>query len=121
LVDRLGHEFRLRRGTTTIGRDQDNIVVANDSQVSRHHAEIQFDGASWNLLDLQSTNGSFVNEQRIWPGQPRRLQPGDVVRFGPTVEFRVAMCSTKPASTSDDTVPPTARFSTLRPPDGSAG
>jgi len=104
LVDRLGREFRLRRGTTTIGRDPDNILVANDAQVSRHQAEIQFDGASWNLLDLQSTNGTFVNEQRIWPGQPRRLQPGDVVRFGPNITFQVTACSPRPPSGPNDTM-----------------
>jgi len=104
LVDRLGREFRLRRGTTTVGRDPDNVLVANDAQVSRHHAEIQFDGASWNLLDLQSTNGTFVNEQRIWPGQPRRLQPGDVVRFGPNITFQVMACPTRPPAGPNDTM-----------------
>ena len=120
LVDRLGQEFRLFRGTTRIGRDPDNELIAATAQVSRHHAEIRFDGTCWNLVDLQSTNGTFVNGQRIWPGQPRRLQPGDVVRFGPTVEFRVAVCSARPASAADDTVAPTARFLTLHPPDGPA-
>jgi len=120
LVDRLGQEFRLYRGTTRIGRDPDNELIAATAQVSRHHAEIRFDGTCWNLVDLQSTNGTFVNSQRIWPGQPRRLQPGDVVRFGPTVEFRVAVCSARPASAADDTVAPTARFLTLHPPDGPA-
>jgi serine/threonine protein kinase len=104
LVDRLGRELRLRRGATTVGRDPDNVLVANDAQVSRHHAEIQFDGTSWNLLDLQSTNGTFVNEQRIWPGQPRRLQPGDVVRFGPNITFHVMACSPRPPSGPGDTM-----------------
>jgi serine/threonine protein kinase len=120
LVDSVGQEFRLYRGATRVGRDPDNELIAATAQVSRHHAEIRFDGTYWNLVDLQSTNGTFVNNQRIWPGQPRRLQPGDVVRFGPTVEFRVTVCSARPASTGDETIPPTARFSTFRPPDGSA-
>ena len=120
LVDGLGQEFRLYRGTTRVGRDPDNELIAATAQISRHHAEIRFDGTCWNLVDLQSTNGTFVNSQRIWPGQPRRLQPGDVVRFGPTVEFRVAVCSARLASAADDTVAPTARFLTLHPPDGSA-
>lgn len=104
LVDRLGHEFRLRRGTTTVGRDPDNVLVANDAQVSRHHAEIQFDGTAWNLLDLQSTNGTFVNEQRIWPGQPRLLQPGDVVRFGQNIAFQVMASPTRPPSGPGETM-----------------
>lgn len=104
LVDQLGHAFRLRRGTMTVGRDADNLLAANDGQVSRHHAEIQFDGASWNLLDLQSTNGTFVNEQRIWPGQPRRLLPGDVVRFGPNIVFQVRAGTSRPTTGPDDTL-----------------
>ena len=120
LVDNLSQEFRLYRGTTRVGRDPDNELIAATAQVSRHHAEIRFDGTYWNLVDLQSTNGTFVNNQRIWPGQPRRLQPGDVVRFGPAVEFRVAVCSARPSSGGDETIPPTARFTTLRPPDRSA-
>ena len=119
LVDSLGQEFRLYRGTMRVGRDPDNELIAATAQVSRHHAEIRFDGTYWNLVDMQSTNGTFVNNQRIWPGQPRRLQPGDVVRFGPTVEFRVTVCSGRPATAGDgtETIPPTARFTALRPPD----
>jgi len=121
LSDSLGQVFRLYRGTTRVGRDPDNELIAATAQVSRHHAEIRFDGTHWNLVDLQSTNGTFVNSQRIWPGQPRRLQVGDVVRFGPSVEFRVAVCSARPPAAADETAPLTARFSTLRSPDGSAG
>lgn len=116
-MDNLSQGFRLYRGTTRVGRDPDNELIAATAQVSRHHAEIRFDGTYWNLVDLQSTNGTFVNNQRIWPGQPRRLQPGDVVRFGPAVEFRVTVCSARPSSGGDETIPPTARFTTLRPPD----
>jgi serine/threonine protein kinase len=101
LVDSLGRTFSLRRGTTTVGRDPDNILFIDDQQVSRHHAEIQFDGTSWNLVDLGSTNGSFVNDQRLWPGQPRRLQPADVVRFGPNAVFQVTVHATPPSGSGD--------------------
>ena len=99
-----GCVFRLRRGPTTVGRDADNDLFVNDSQVSRHHAEIQFDGTFWNLADLQSTNCTFLNDQRVWPGQPRRLQPGDVVRFGSNAVYQVVIHSTRPPAGSDQTM-----------------
>ena len=99
-----GCVFRLRRGPTTVGRDADNDLFVNDSQVSRHHAEIQYDGTFWNLADLQSTNCTFLNDQRVWPGQPRRLQPGDVVRFGPNAVYQVVVHSTRPPAGSDQTM-----------------
>ncbi len=99
LVDSLGQVFRLYRGTTRVGRDPDNELIAATAQVSRHHAEIRFDGTHWNLVDLQSTNGTFVNSQRIWPGQPHRLQPGDVVRFGQNIQFQVMACPSPPPAT----------------------
>jgi serine/threonine protein kinase len=112
LVDSQGQHLRLYRGVTRAGRDPDNELIANVAQVSRHHAEIRYDGAAWIVVDLHSTNGTFVNDERIWPGQPRRLQAGDVLRLGPNVAFRVAVCSTKPPDT-DTTLPPTSRTATF--------
>jgi serine/threonine-protein kinase len=102
LANAQGVAFRLRQGVMSVGRDPDNDLIVSDSQVSRHHAQIQYDGTFWNLLDLQSTNGTFVGEQRILPGQPRRLQIGDLVRFGPNATFQVVV-HTAPASFGADT------------------
>jgi serine/threonine protein kinase len=110
LTDATGQAFRLHRGITRVGRDPDNDLVANFAQISRHHAEIRFDGAAWNVVDMNSTNGTFVNDERIWPGQPRRLQPGDTLRFGPAAIYRIAISSAKLASDSDVTIPPTQRL-----------
>ncbi len=104
LVDSAGRGFRLRRGTTGIGRDPDNELCVSDTQVSRHHAEIRFDGLSWNLGDLRSTNGTFVNDQQISPGQLVRLKPGDAVRFGPSAVYHVTARSAPPPSNPRDTM-----------------
>ncbi len=65
----------------TLGRDKDNSIVILDSSVSRHHAILQYmDSHSIYLIDLGSTNGSFVNQQRV--SIPTLLQNGDLLTLG---------------------------------------
>ena len=67
----------------TIGRSSDNNVVVNDEKVSRHHLQIvEDDNGNHFVVDLQSTNGTFVNGQRITGEMP--LQPHDVIMVGQT-------------------------------------
>lgn len=68
----------------TIGRIPGNQFVVNDSKVSSRHAEIRPEGDGYTITDLGSTNGTFVNEQRLAPNTPYRLNNGDRVRFGDT-------------------------------------
>jgi hypothetical protein len=68
----------------TIGRASDNGLVVNDSRASGHHAEIVPDGQSYSIADLGSSNGTFVNGQRLSKGSPRILQSGDSIRIGET-------------------------------------
>ncbi|MGB3328810.1 MAG: FHA domain-containing protein [Thermomicrobiales bacterium] len=73
---------------TTIGRQESNSVVLEDSFVSGQHAEIILDGGQWWLTDLQSRNGTQVNSQRI--AGPIRIVAGDIVQFGNVVTRFVA-------------------------------
>jgi hypothetical protein len=68
------------KGTATIGRTQDNQIVLRHSSVSRHHAWIKAEGEEYEVFDVGSTNGTYVNGERIT--DPRRLVSGDLVRFG---------------------------------------
>ena len=68
----------------TIGREPGNQLVVNDAKASSHHAEIRPDGRGYSIIDLGSTNGTFVNEQRLLPNVTRPLQSGDIVRIGDT-------------------------------------
>ncbi len=64
-------------GTVRIGRSADNDVVLEDLQVSRHHAElIPLAGDGWELVDLGSHNGTFVNGARV---NHARLADDDLV------------------------------------------
>lgn len=49
----------------TIGRDPENDIVLDDRRVSRRHAEIRLRLGRYTLYDLQSTNGTFVNDRRV--------------------------------------------------------
>ena len=65
---------------TTIGRKSSNSLRIDDSYVSSNHAELVHDHGAWWLIDLGSTNGTFVNDV---PVRARtRLVAGDIVQFG---------------------------------------
>ena len=68
----------------TIGRSSTNNIKINDSKVSRIHCQIiQEDDNSVTLMDLNSTNGTYVNEKGI--SGKINLNKGDVVRIGDTI------------------------------------
>lgn len=68
----------------TIGRDSSNSLMLEDTRrlISRRHAKIKLEGEEYCLFDEDSRNGSFLNEQRISPGQPYTLHSGDRVKIG---------------------------------------
>ena len=67
-----------------VGRDSSNeLWIGNDKEVSLLHARFTRDSAGdFFLHDLESGNGTFVNEERVPTGEPRKLAEGDEVRFG---------------------------------------
>lgn len=76
--------YPLEKTVTRIGGDaQNDLVIANDSYVSRRHARIRYESHTLYLDDLGSSNGTFRNEVRLGD-QPVSLAPGDVLRFGRT-------------------------------------
>jgi DNA-binding response OmpR family regulator len=81
LIDSAGREVSLVGENLSIGRAEDNdVALAQDRRVSRRHAELHREGAHWVLHDLDSTNGTFINEQRLTA--PRPLHDGDVIGIG---------------------------------------
>ncbi|MCM1177783.1 MAG: FHA domain-containing protein [Clostridium sp.] len=67
---------------TRIGRDRDNTLVLDDGTVSRHHAEIVFDGNSFEIVDKGSTNKIIVNGQFV---ERTVLRSGDIIGLGETL------------------------------------
>jgi two-component system, NtrC family, sensor kinase len=77
-----GKRFDLRSPSLTIGRDGSNRIQLNDSEVSRRHAEIRRGPEGLQLIDLGSSNGTFVNTERT---AERLLHNGDRVQIGRTL------------------------------------
>jgi predicted component of type VI protein secretion system len=69
----------------TIGRMPGSQLLMTDSQSSGYHAEIRQEGQGYSIIDLGSTNGTFVNEQKLIPHALRLLVSGDRVRIGGAV------------------------------------
>lgn len=80
--DRPGRAIDLVTFPYTIGRARECDLVLDAGDVSRLHAQLSNDHLNLYLEDLGSTNGTYVNGQRLTPGQPHRLRAGDVVLFG---------------------------------------
>lgn len=79
-----GQRTDLQQDVLTLGRAPDNRLVLQDPQASSHHAEIRPDAQGYLLVDLNSRNGTFVNEQRLMGQTPRLLVSGDMIRIGAT-------------------------------------
>jgi len=78
-------EFTLSHGVVTIGRLPDNLVAVDNLAVSGHHAKVYWDSERYVVEDNGSTNGTYVNEQRI---TKHNLADGDKILIGKhTLEF----------------------------------
>jgi hypothetical protein len=71
------------RGNMVIGRAAECELALDDTFVSQQHARLFAKNGSWYVEDLGSTNGTFVNDQRL--GAPAMVQPGDRIRTGTTI------------------------------------
>ena len=82
-----GMTFRLGQHRMVIGRRETNHIFLDDHNMSRRHAQLDYIEGSYFITDLGSTNGTFVNDQRV---EKCMLEPGDCICLGTTeLEFRV--------------------------------
>src|SRR2546430_2318961 len=89
-------------GPVIIGRSSSrSTFVLKDSEASRRHASLIPQGQSVNVQDLGSTNGTFVNDERI--DERRMVEVGDRLRIGTTViEVRPGPGVKEPAAAEDE-------------------
>jgi pSer/pThr/pTyr-binding forkhead associated (FHA) protein len=100
------HELNVDR--TTIGRVEDNTFQIPDASVSSHHCEVLLRGNDVVVRDLNSTNGSFINDAQITESV---LKPGQKLRLGQIelkleVEGSVPTAAAPVTSTGAATPPP---------------
>ncbi|MGF1511338.1 MAG: adenylate/guanylate cyclase domain-containing protein [Myxococcota bacterium] len=76
--DGLVTEFTLE-GPTTLGRHPRNRIRLNDREISKEHARIEPRGSDWLIHDLNSSNGTYLNNRRV---HEARLRPGDELLLG---------------------------------------
>lgn len=72
-------EYTLDREGVTIGRNEDNTIMVDNLAVSGYHARIDLAGKDHILTDLQSTNGTFVNDKKV---VSHKLSHGDNIIIG---------------------------------------
>lgn len=77
-----GKRFVLREGRVGMGRGSENQIVLDMDIVSRNHCELRRHGLRWHLVDLGSTNGTYVNDEII---EELALRQGDLIKVGDTI------------------------------------
>lgn len=92
-----GKVHELAKDVVTLGRDVSNDIVINDAEVSRNHARLTAQSGSYLMEDLASTNGTFINGQRLIG--PKLLNPGDVVGLGETVVLEYGIVASDAGAT----------------------
>jgi pSer/pThr/pTyr-binding forkhead associated (FHA) protein len=81
--DPTGREHFLVGDTLTIGRAVESDIVITSRRVSREHARVSCEGRRVILVDLDSTNGTFLNDERVLA--PIELRDGDSVSIGDVI------------------------------------
>jgi pSer/pThr/pTyr-binding forkhead associated (FHA) protein len=83
----VGRSLELTAAKTTVGRVEDNQFQLAEPSVSSHHCEIWLKGDDAVVKDLNSTNGTYINEVQIAAEKETTLKPGQTLRLG-QVELR---------------------------------
>jgi serine/threonine protein kinase len=81
--NRPAYTIPITKREMSIGRGKSADIPLNSLGVSRTHARLVFDEREYYLIDLDSTNGTFLDEGRLLPGVRDQWSPGKVARIGP--------------------------------------
>ena len=106
----IGMMFHLNGDVVTIGRGSKNDIIIHDNEISREHCRLIRSGGDYTLEDMNSSNGTFVNAQRV--AKPWPLQHGFYIELGDAVAFEyerpeVAIAqAAEPATQETDTALP---------------
>jgi hypothetical protein len=79
--------IRLENRSHQIGQSDDSDIMIAKDTISRYHARIECQNSDYYLEDLNSTNGTFVNEKQLTYKEKRKLESNDIIRFA-DVKYR---------------------------------
>lgn len=79
-----GKTFHIGQRTVTMGRKPSNFIQLDDTNVSRVQCQLRATDAGLDLIDIESSNGTFINGQKVEPNKPRSLRQGDRLKLGDT-------------------------------------
>ena len=102
-----GQAFVLNKSIITIGREAGNDIVLESPQISRYHTRLTLQGGVYVVEDMGSTNGTFLNGQRVL--RPTPVTTGDLIGVGETILLKSAgscrrnSCGARAASICDAT------------------
>ncbi len=96
LPDGTAVEAKFTGQSMTLGRADDNDLTLKSSNVSRYHARIEFDGQHYQVVDLDSTNGTYIGDAKLLPGVPEIWAPGQPLRVG-DVWLRLVRATAQPS------------------------
>jgi pSer/pThr/pTyr-binding forkhead associated (FHA) protein len=105
-----GKIFELTQEEITIGRDISNRIVINDAEISRRHTRLSVQMGGYVVEDLGSTNGTFVDGQRLMG--PHLLRPGQTIMLGEKISLAYEALGFDPNATlasSPQAAPPGPR------------
>ena len=116
-----GQRFELD-SEVVLGREGVSATIADDSELSRRHAVVRPAAGGFEIEDLGSRNGTFVNGQKI--EGPMRLSGGDSIKIGQTVlaiegvarAAETAVSPTPAAAAAPSSAPPSEPFGALAAP-----
>jgi hypothetical protein len=116
-----GMAFELPKEVTALGRDVSNDIVLGDPEVSRQHARLTRTPGGYVLEDLGSTNGTFVNGERLV--SPRVLNSGDLIALSEKVsltfelpgEEKTAISTSAKVGPPEETTPQPAQMPPQQP------
>lgn len=112
-------EFELTNIQSTIGRSPDNDIPIPDPEVSRRHAQVVKQAKGYAIIDLGSTNGTFVNDVRVTALTP--LKHGDEIRLGDAIDLRFYLPSEQPTIMNRPAIVPDDEDTAPLPPLPPAG
>ena len=81
-----GRAHELKVDKTTVGRLEDNAFQIPEQSVSSHHCELLLKGSDVIVRDLNSTNGTYINGEKI---SEKVLKPGQILRLDKTHAVRI--------------------------------